>query len=333
MDKSSIIIKQRLLYIGVGFRNYDELIVKELSKRYDVVYINSKDYDQHHRVLYKIARKYSKIWLEKLCARNIMREIREKAVNINKIFVIKGEHLTKEHLDYILKHNKIERKVLYLWDKWSAHENIDEIRPFFNDIFSFDTRDCEEKGLKLRPLFYFKDQIKISQRKTIDVAFVGNDHTGRYELLKRVKKLCLSNGLSYKFCLLVGKIEYTKMTRFPFLKSKYSRNDAEMFSESGVSYEEYVDIISSSNVVLDIPFEGQSGLTMRTIETLAMGKKIITTNATIKEYLDIPQEMYLIIDEKLNEKEFLDFINNNTNTSPLPKRYSVSNALEEMIAL
>lgn len=333
MEEDNNITHKRLLFIGVGFRNYDELIIKELSLRYEVLYINSKEFDMQHRILYKIQKKYGNHLYGKLCSKQIFKRMEELPTNINRLFVIKGEHLTKEHLDYILKHNTIERAVLYLWDKWSAHENIDEIRPFFNDIFSFDTRDCKEKGLKLRPLFYFKDQIKIGQRKTIDVAFVGNDHTGRYELLKRVKKLCLSNGLSYKFCLLIGKIEYTKLTRFPFLKSKYSRDDADMFSESGVPYEEYLNIISSSKTVLDIQIEGQTGLTMRTIESLIMGARLITSNKAIIQYEDIPREKYFLLDECTSDIDIVRFLMNAIayNQKSIPERYECSQALMEMI--
>lgn len=332
MDKSSIIIKQRLLYIGVGFRNYDELIVNELSKRYDVVYINSKAYEQHYRALYKFARVYCKKWVEKLCAKHIMQEIREKAIDIDKIFVIKGEHLSNVHIDYIKQHNKIEKTILYLWDKWSAHENIEEIKSQFDDIYSFDTKDCEEQGVKLRPLFYFENQIKVGRGKIIDVSFVGNDHTGRYDLLKRVKRICKENGLTYKFCLLIGKIEYTKFVRFPFLKSKYAHEDAEMFSESGVSYNEYVDIISSSKVVLDMPFEGQTGLTMRTIESLAMGARLITSNDSIVKYSDISPESYLIINSNIKDEDILSYITTGQDLNfELTDRYECGIALKEMI--
>lgn len=332
MEENHNINKKRLLFVGVGFRNYDKLIANELSKRYDVVYINSKEFDMLHRVLYKFARKYCKRWLEHLCAKHIMLEIREEAVNIDKIFVVKGEHLTSRHLAYIKQHNKIEKSVLYLWDKWSMHENIDTIKSHFDDIYSFDTKDCEEQGVKLRPLFYFEDQIKLGQKKTIDVSFVGNDHTGRYELLKRVKRICQENGFRYKFCLLIGKVEYTKFTRFPFLKNKYSREDAEMFSESGVSYQEYVDIISSSKVVIDMPYKGQTGLTMRTIEALAMGARLITSNEAIGKYKDISPNSYLIIDCNTQDEEILSYVMTGQNKGfELADKYECGIALKEMI--
>lgn len=333
MEKSLNNKNQRLLYIGVGFHNYDELIVKELSARYDVEYINSKEFDQRHRVLYKLGRKWCNPLLEKKCANLIRKRIEEKANGIDRLFVIKGEHLTTELLTFIKESNNIQKSVLYLWDKWTAHDNLEEIVPLFDDIYSFDTKDCAEKGVKLRPLFYFEDKIKQNANKSIDVSFIGNNHTGRYELLKRVKRICKESGLKYKFCLLIGKIEYLKFKKFPFMRSKYAREDAEMYYESGVSYEEYVDIISKSRFVLDVPYEGQCGLTMRTIESLAMGVRLITTNEYIQLYSDIPEDSYFLLNNDTKDQEILNFIKlpSKSKGSYLPYRYRCSEALIEMI--
>lgn len=40
--------------------------------------------------------------------------------------------------------------------------------------------------------------------------------------------------------------------------------------------------LACSNVILDLPFQGQNGYTHRLIEALANGKKVITTNSNIK---------------------------------------------------
>lgn len=47
---------------------------------------------------------------------------------------------------------------------------------------------------------------------------------------------------------------------------------------------EIVNIMSKTDAVFDICNENQNGLTMRTIETLGAGKKLITTNKTIINY-------------------------------------------------
>ena len=47
---------------------------------------------------------------------------------------------------------------------------------------------------------------------------------------------------------------------------------------------EIVDVVRSSRAVLDIQHFKQTGLTMRTLETLGAGKKSIATNSDVREY-------------------------------------------------
>ena len=61
------------------------------------------------------------------------------------------------------------------------------------------------------------------------------------------------------------------------------------FSKNKIRYkklnsEEIVRYSNRSKVVIDIQLPNQEGLTMRTFETLAMSKKLITTNSEIKKY-------------------------------------------------
>ncbi len=56
------------------------------------------------------------------------------------------------------------------------------------------------------------------------------------------------------------------------------------FEFNSLSKEELIQRIERSRVVLDIQHPSQKGLTMRTIEMIGAGKKIITTNKEIKEY-------------------------------------------------
>ena len=75
MERDTAVNKETLLYIGVGFRNYDELIINELQSRFHVLYINSKEFDMRHVFFYSIARKHCKKLLEKFCAKCISKRI------------------------------------------------------------------------------------------------------------------------------------------------------------------------------------------------------------------------------------------------------------------
>ena len=48
-----------------------------------------------------------------------------------------------------------------------------------------------------------------------------------------------------------------------------------------ISYEEVLDKSSKCSVIVDIVKEGQSGLTLRVLEALFFGKKLITNNKNI----------------------------------------------------
>ena len=62
-----------------------------------------------------------------------------------------------------------------------------------------------------------------------------------------------------------------------------------------LDYEEVQIKMLSSNVILDIPFNGQSGFTHRVIEALANGQKLITTNSNIKkEKITEPDQVQIL---------------------------------------
>ena len=85
---------------------------------------------------------------------------------------------------------------------------------------------------------------------------------------------------SWKVKLIVDKISYLKQ----IMKFKRSPIKPFYIAFKGVTSEETANVLKHSKVAIDVPVQGQNGLTMRTIETLAAHTKIITTNRNIKEY-------------------------------------------------
>lgn len=325
-------IKKKLLFIGVGFYNYDKYITDELSKSYTVSYINSKGFEQKHPIISYIC---TTIGLYILINYLHNRYIGSKLENINDayfdiVFVIRGENLKSEHLAWIKNKSPKAKYILYLWDSFIGHKNLDEIVPYFDKKYSFDSQDCLKTDFTLRPLFYFDEVIKKNCRKENTITFIGVDHSIRYKYLKRMKELCKRYNIDYSFHLFIGKVNSLKLRYFPAL-SKYDTHDLDILSTKQIPYIEYTDLIAKSKVVIDIANTGQTGLTMRTIESLAMGAKLITTNKYIKEYKDIAPSSYLVIDDDTPNETIVAFVNHNSIVADFPSSYSYKNALREMI--
>jgi hypothetical protein len=61
--------------------------------------------------------------------------------------------------------------------------------------------------------------------------------------------------------------------------------------------EELSKIVENSLIVFDVNDANQSGLTLRTLDTVCMGKKLITTNMNVKDYdFYSPANIYVMIE-------------------------------------
>ena len=51
-----------------------------------------------------------------------------------------------------------------------------------------------------------------------------------------------------------------------------------------MDYKEVIDIVKQSNCILEVVQEGQNGITLRTMEAVCYGKKLLTNNKNIVKY-------------------------------------------------
>ena len=92
-------------------------------------------------------------------------------------------------------------------------------------------------------------------------------------------------------------------------------------------------VFSASLSILDIEHPNQVGLTMRTFETLGASKKLVTTNAGVRDYdFFSPSNVYVI--DRVNPRVPKDFLD--SPYVPLPDsvraRYSIAGWLNEILA-
>lgn len=164
------------------------------------------------------------------------------------------------------------------------------------EYWSFDENDCNKYGFKKNIQYYSEPKID-NVEKTLDIYFVGRDK-GRKEIINEFKNKAESQGLKCDFNI-VG-------------------NDI-------IPYSEAKKYIAKSKAVLEINKENQSGFTLRTLESLFFGVKLITNNKHIKNS-DIYNKNNVFIIEEDNINELKEFINKEFDHSVdnLKEKYNIN---------
>ncbi|ATD08976.1 hypothetical protein PPIS_a4335 [Pseudoalteromonas piscicida] len=195
---------------------------------------------------------------------------------IDQVLIINPE-ATPEWFLKMVSQKKI-KLTIYLWDSIVNKPGSKKLARHADKVWSFDPKDCESYGYHYKPLFYSENFIT-SQKHQYDLSFIGTLHGDRYLVVNKV----LENlyGLkTYKFFYCPSKLMFLfhKYISRKWWSVRFSDVDFEPLKPAEVN-----SVLASSFAILDVHSPNQSGLTMRTIETLGNGKKMLTTNLNIKE--------------------------------------------------
>ena len=305
-------MKKRVLFIGIGFYDYDLIIQQAIEKLgFEVDYFC----ETPKTITYTIS--------NHLKIRSISNRIKSKhsiliatkcKENYDFIFVIKGGVITPKSLEIIRQKNKTAKTILYLWDSIKRMSNYKKIESYFDTIYSFDRVDAlNDNKLKFKPLFYRSEYKRDESNHSFlfDLFFIGWAHSDRATLLQKIASILEEQKLKVKFFIFVGKMSY--------YISKSIRTVRSMTIQEPISPKEVVKYSTQSRAILDLAHPLQTGLTMRTIEVLfGINRKLITTNKDIANYSFYNENNILIINRENLEipKSFFekDFI-------PYPKEF------------
>lgn len=203
------------------------------------------------------------------------------------VLFISPEAITSDAFKNLKKVHSESRFILYMWDSLrNKKSNIEDLLPLFDDRFSFDKRDCEASGSQVsyRPLFFLNEYAAMSQAKSrkFDLLFIGTIHSDRHKILMQCKAFCNANKLSYFYYMFLPTrlLYYYRSIGDSSIRGAGSR----AFQYQPLSKASVLELMEQSKVVLDIEHPKQSGLTIRTIEVLGAKRKLITTNADVKNY-------------------------------------------------
>lgn len=229
------------------------------------------------------------------------------------VLIIKGEALHASVIRYIQEKFPQAKIVLYFWDSVSNLPGHTTILPHVDTVASFDYRDCAANSWRYYPLFsgnsaperFINLQSISSQPASYDWSFVGAVHSDR---LKVISRLLRHSQVSSRFFLYIYFPSIPHLLWFFCLSPVYFLHLSPYFYLRPLAPKRLSRIYAESHCVLDIHHPSQSGLTMRTIETLLSGRKIATTNTYISNEALFSQDRVLIIDRTMPEipESFLD---------------------------
>lgn len=210
------------------------------------------------------------------------------------VFVIQGEGLSKGMLVKIKQMFPDTYLVLYMWDSMRNKRALIENLPFYDATYSFDKTDSETLNMRFRPLFFlprFQDN-RSSERK-YDLSFIGTAHSDRYNIISHIERNSPYGIRFYKYLFMQAKwLFVVKKVFITNFRDSYISD----FEFTALSGSEVQRVFSQSLAIVDIEHPRQTGLTMRTFETLGAGKKLVTTNIAVKGYDFFDSQNILVLD-------------------------------------
>ena len=329
--------EKRILFICSPTFGFYKHIINELELQgYIVDYYNDRPSENNFiKGIIKIKRNLIDILIEKYFE-NILNETRNK--EYDKVFIVNGKVFTDKMIRRLRDTQKKARFLYYTWDTLSLYPNAKGLIAEFDKAYSFDTDDCNTMDkLELLPLFYSNPYEKIgedninglSSKREYEIMSVCTAHPNRYETMHELFPKLESKGIRvYSFMFLNILQYYYNRVFIPEFKGA-KRNE---FKFKSLTEQENSEILRKSNTVFDMQHNMQSGLTMRTIETMGAKRKMVTTNTNIKKY-DFYNENNIFILGKNNLDDIEEFLHNKyvPISDDIYKKYSVFSWVKTII--
>jgi hypothetical protein len=321
---------KRILFIGIGFYDYEISIVARL-RRYGATVQSFFDRPAIlRRGLFEPLSRLAAAKALRLITRHQNRILRSATGPCDFVLVIKAIDLRPEFLDALRCQLPHAEFILYQWDALARLPGIESRLPYFDRILTFDHKDFTARpGLQFRPLFYRENPSRPNMVHhgccTIDLCFVGLLHSDRLEMIRRLQANAQSQGVSFYVYLYTGLYTSLKLARARNARNIHFRL---------LSYRKLMELSRRTAVILDLPHAAQSGMTMRAIEAVGLGKKLITTASDVIHYdfFSIENVQLLQTDDLRLDREFIC-----KPPAPYPetirRRYSLDAWLEDVFRL
>jgi hypothetical protein len=289
---------KKILFLSVSFFKYEKAIAKRLAEiGAEVDFYDERPSNSNlSKGIIRLNKNFYHLKINKYY-NWILKEIQGKKYDY--FFLIKGEAIPTFFLEKIRENNPEMEMIYYNFDPLSEYPNLISNLKYFDKKFTFEYNDSVTYNIGFRPLFYldeYKNLNQDHQSSDYDVVFIGSAHTDRYIVGEKIREVADKLNLKSYFY-------YYAMGRIAFRLKKLIDKSLKQFDITKVSFDklnhhQIIDFYKKTKSVLDINKPFQNGLTIRTFEVLASGRKLITTNSDIKNYPFYCPVNILVIDRE-----------------------------------
>lgn len=259
-----MVIRKNTNLVLVGFNtDYQRMEAEELSETYNVIHIPMS------RFIYFILNKVNSDKITRYVVDKYYKRVRAN-INVENYAVVVTDDPIEiyatsafESCDVrvLMRNSILNKKKVLSW-----------VSDYL--VYSFDPLDCAKYGFK-QISQYIPNEKKLKEyignSTHFDFFFLGMDK-GRKVMLDELNEHLQK--LNYKTDF---QLKYSPRGLWQKLDKWLNRNKKYKM----LSYEKNLDMASRSKCIVEIVQEGQSGLTLRTLEALFLKKKLITNNVSV----------------------------------------------------
>lgn len=324
---------KKVLFFYLSTFNYEVEIQKAMEREGAIVdaYNERPTNNIFARVLIRLNRDLIHKYIDRYY-NNVIAETCDRKYDF--IFFIKGESISNSIVERLRKAHPEAKIVMYYWDSIANNHNAKGMLKSFDKVLSFDKNDSREFGLDFLPLFYIPQYESIAQNdvpQKYDLMFAGTVHSERYEFINGiVNQVEKAGGKCYTWFYFPSKVNFYKLK---WDNPKFRKANIKDFQFTPMPRETLIGYYAESRIQIDMQHPKQTGLTMRTIETLGAKKKLITTNPDVVNYDFYRPENILIVD-RYNPVITKEFIEAPWKEIPddIYKKYSISSWLNTIFS-
>ncbi len=259
---------------------------KLISNNIETNYINSAEFKYKYKnfsekILNFLSKTFIKKNLKKIKQTNfILDKISNDIQDIT--LVVDPAHFNHTVLKEVRKKSK--KLIAYNYDSYAQLPIPNEFLNYFDEIYSFDKKDCANHNLKFITNFIYLPKHQISESNPIKSFTIQSFSKDRIKTLSNIADIFENNNFKNFEFYIYGKKRKLYNNRLIYFKNR-------------IPLETIFTKMENSEILLDLVRNNQNGLSFRIFEALALQKKIITTNKSIVEYDFYNENNILVIDK------------------------------------